>query len=162
MWEQTIALPAKLAVDLGTNVGPGTVSFSDPSGLTYSGSLSPLRADWFGNKSVIVPLSRTPTSEGVVAARPKSDAGSGTSGGHRKRFVLLALLAVVAIAGIDLGARFLVRKTVRETSGTPEVDGDTLRLDGSALASRMTSAKEKLSGDEAMIRDAIAEHLSCI
>ena len=170
IWEQTITLPINLEVDFGTEVGPGTVLFRHQSGVTYSGALSILHAGWFGSKSVVIPLSRTQMPDGINTNNLQN--GNHAPKSPRKKrglFVLFVILAVIALAVADIGARFLFHamadashKGASHLETESSAEGDGLRINGSSLASRLTSAKEKLSREETMIRDVLAQHLSCI
>ena len=158
MWEQSIALPVNMEIDFGEDVGPGTVSFCNQSGFAYSGTFSVLHANWFGNKAINIPLSKVQSPERAESGEQGDKAKTGTSKRQRKWFFLFAILALVAIAGIDLG----VRSLVRTSPPTQEEVDDSLQLDGSSLSSRMEKAQEKLSAEETMIRDILGQHLSCL
>jgi hypothetical protein len=146
---------------------------------------SVLHANWFGNKPIDIPLSRTQSPERIESGEQEKKANAGTSRGHLKWFFFFAILALTTIAGLDLYVRlrgqtstiisengddsfrldgsFPSSRMTGAPSTTPsENEDDSLRFDGSSLASRMKNAKEKLSNEEAMIRDVLGKHLSCI
>ena len=79
----------------------------------------------------------------------KQMVGKVQSAMHTRAFRVVAEILVVAILGGICSRLF---------SGN---GGQNVRIDGSTLASRMTKAKENLSKEEAVIRDVLAQHLSC-